>query len=227
MSQTLTAQGALDRLEHLYSRSVENLGAALSAYLETGRRPSAADRAEGLFAYPELRLSWRPGERPPEPPLRAFGRLARPGVYATTVTRPDLFRDYLLEQLTLLESDYGAAFEVAPSRQEIPFPYVLDRIDGGLDAARTVFTSAWAPEFSAPPKRALSNPKSVLQEWALGAGRALPVYRVADRSGPDHAPMFTVEVSVEGLAPLTARGRSRQEAEKAAATAMLEREGLL
>lgn len=99
-------------------------------------------------------------------------------------------------------------------------------LDGGIEAARAMFTSAWALEFSAPPKRSLSNPKSVLQEWALGAGRALPVYRVADRNGPDHAPVFTVEVSVEGVAPLTAQGRSRQEAEKAAATAMLEREGL-
>lgn len=145
MSETLTAQAALDRLEHLYSRSVENLGAALSAYLEAGRRPSATDRAEGLFAYPELRLSWRPGERPPEPPLRAYGRLARPGVYATTVTRPDLYRDYLLEQLTLLEADYGATFEVGPSRQEIPFPYVLDRIDGALDAAAATDLALYFP----------------------------------------------------------------------------------
>lgn len=99
-------------------------------------------------------------------------------------------------------------------------------LDGGLEAARSVFTSAWAAELSAPPRRALANPKSVLQEWALGQGRPLPAYRVTDRSGPDHAPVFTVEVAVQGVAPLTAQGRSRQEAEKAAATAMLEREGL-
>ena len=42
-----------------------------------------------------------------------------------------------------------------------------------------------------------------------------------------HAPRFTVEVRVKGLEPLSAQGRSRQEAEKAAAAAVLEREGLM
>ena len=58
-------------------------------------------------------------------------------------------------------------------------------------------------------------------------GRPLPTYRVADRTGSDHAPTFTIEVSVEGVEPLTAQGRSRQEAEKAAATALLKREGVI
>ncbi|WP_339914906.1 ribonuclease III [uncultured Brevundimonas sp.] len=99
--------------------------------------------------------------------------------------------------------------------------------DGGLDAARQVFDRAWAPEFAAAPQRAVSNPKSVLQEWALKLGRPLPVYRVVNRSGSDHAPTFTVEAVVEGVEALTATGRSRQEAEKAAATALLKREGLI
>jgi ribonuclease-3 len=100
-------------------------------------------------------------------------------------------------------------------------------LDGGLEAARAVFQRAWAEELSAPPAPALANPKSALQEWAQAQGRALPAYRVAGRAGSDHAPTFTVEVSVEGVEPLTAQGRSRQEAEKAAATAMLKREGVI
>ncbi len=44
------------------------------------------------------------------------------------------------------------------------------------------------------------------------------------RTGPDHAPLFTVEVAIDGLAPMEAEGRSRQEAEKAAAAALLARE---
>jgi ribonuclease-3 len=100
-------------------------------------------------------------------------------------------------------------------------------LDGGLEAARTVFDKAWASEFAAPPSRTVTNPKSALQEWAQGLGRPLPTYRIADRTGSDHAPTFTVEVSVEGVEPLTAQGRSRQEAEKAAATALLKREGVI
>ena len=100
-------------------------------------------------------------------------------------------------------------------------------LDGGIDAARRVFERAWAAELAAPPRRALTNPKSALQEWALGQGRPLPTYRIVERTGSDHAPTFTVEASVAGYEPLTARGRSRQEAEKAAATALLQREGVI
>lgn len=100
-------------------------------------------------------------------------------------------------------------------------------LDGGLDAARSAFERAWAEELAAPAPRGVSNPKSALQEWSLGAGRGLPAYRVVERTGADHSPTFTVEVDVPGLKPLTGRGRSRQEAEKAAAVALLTREGVI
>jgi ribonuclease-3 len=100
-------------------------------------------------------------------------------------------------------------------------------LDGGIDAARAVFDRAWAEELATPAPRALNNPKSALQEWSQGQGRALPGYRVVGQSGSDHAPTFTVEVSIPGVEPLTAQGRSRQDAEKAAATALLKREGVI
>ena len=100
-------------------------------------------------------------------------------------------------------------------------------LDGGIEAARRVFERSWAEELASPPPRALSNPKSTLREWALGRGLPLPSYRIATRTGSDHAPTFTVEVTIPGIEPLTARGRSRQDAEKAAATALLQREGVI
>lgn len=100
-------------------------------------------------------------------------------------------------------------------------------LDGGIEAARRVFERAWAEELAAPAPRALNNPKSALQEWSQGSGRPLPTYRVVGQTGSDHAPTFTVEVSIPGVEPLTAQGRSRQDAEKAAATAMLQREGVI
>ena len=100
-------------------------------------------------------------------------------------------------------------------------------LDSGIDAARAVFERAWAAELAAPPRRALTNPKSALQEWALARGKPLPTYRIVERTGSDHAPTFTVEASVAGYEPLTAQGRSRQDAEKAAATALLQREGVI
>ena len=90
-----------------------------------------------------------------------------------------------------------------------------------------MFEWAWAAELAAPPRKSLSNPKSALQEWALSQGKPLPTYRIVARAGSDHAPTFTVEASVEGYAPLTAPGRSRQDAEKAAAVGLLQREGVI
>ena len=100
-------------------------------------------------------------------------------------------------------------------------------LDGGIEAARAVFDRAWASELAAPPERGLANPKSALQEWAQGLGRALPTYRVTERTGSDHAPTFTILVEVDGVEPAAAQGRSRQDAEKAAAVALLQREGVI
>ncbi|HST92029.1 MAG TPA: AMP nucleosidase, partial [Brevundimonas sp.] len=140
----LSGPAALDRLETLYSQSVSNLRTAVGAFLRTGERADPAARAAGLFSYPELRVSWF-GERPDNLQQRAFARLSRPGVYATTITRPDLYRPYLLEQLSLLEADYGATFEVRPSEQEIPFPYVMDGSDVALDRSQTAAVARHFP----------------------------------------------------------------------------------
>ena len=99
--------------------------------------------------------------------------------------------------------------------------------DGGLTAAKAMFDIAWAEEFASPPAPALTNPKSALQEWAQAQGRPLPTYRVVERTGSDHAPTFVVEATVVGFDPVKQTGRSRQEAEKAAATALLKREGVI
>jgi ribonuclease-3 len=96
--------------------------------------------------------------------------------------------------------------------------------DGGLEAVRAVFQDLWSELIDSLPG-SLRDPKTALQEWAQGQGKPLPVYAVIGRSGPDHAPTFTVAVEVEGLPPASADGRSRQEAEKAAAAELLQREG--
>lgn len=125
------AAGFVDRLEMEYRSSVDALRTALQAFLSTGTPPDPKLRAAGAFAYPELRLHWPPGR--PYPRIgRAFARIGLPGRYSVTVTRPDLFREYLIEQLTLIRQDFEVEIEVGRSSQEIPFPYVLE---GGLDLA--------------------------------------------------------------------------------------------
>ena len=120
-----TASTLVAELDRLYRASVDRLQAALTAYLRDGTRPDPGTRLDGSFAYPEIRLHYRGGDDRPAP-IRSFGRLVTPGDYRISVTKPDLFADYLTEQLTLLIEDYGVEVEAVPGRQEIPFPYVLD-----------------------------------------------------------------------------------------------------
>ncbi len=98
--------------------------------------------------------------------------------------------------------------------------------DGGYDAVKAVFLPLWAGAIAGSANVSRSNPKSFLQEWAVANGKAPPAYTLIARKGPDHAPVFTIEAAVEGLAPQSASGRSRQEAEKAAALGLIEREQL-
>jgi AMP nucleosidase len=108
-----------------YNASVDRLRAALSNYLSDGTIPSATSRQNGDFCYPELVIIYAGVEREYSTNL-AFGRLEKSGTYRTTITRPELFADYLGTQLDLLIEQYEVQIEVQRSTQEIPFPYVLD-----------------------------------------------------------------------------------------------------
>lgn len=93
-------------------------------------------------------------------------------------------------------------------------------LDGGLEAARSFVEAQWAPLLEAdlaPPR----DPKTALQEWAQGRGLPLPSYREIGRTGPDHAPQFLVEVSVDGLPPQQGEGPSKRVATREAAERML------
>jgi ribonuclease-3 len=99
-------------------------------------------------------------------------------------------------------------------------------IDGGLEVARAFFLAAWAEEFADVDAEKAKDPKTQLQEWAQGRGLPAPKYELAKRTGPDHAPSFTVRVLVDGLEAEEGQGSSLRDAEKAAALVMLmKREG--
>ncbi len=65
------------------------------------------------------------------------------------------------------------------------------------------------------------DPKTALQEWAQARNLPVPEYEIIARSGPDHAPIFTVQVHVKGRPSLQGEGSSRKAAEKEAAQYML------
>lgn len=93
-------------------------------------------------------------------------------------------------------------------------------LDGGLAPARKFIERGWAPQFTSGPLEA-KDPKTLLQEWAQGQGHPLPDYSVLSRTGPDHAPVYEVEVRVAGDDAATATGSSKRDAERHAAAALL------
>lgn len=98
-------------------------------------------------------------------------------------------------------------------------------LDAGLEAARAFIHKHWkARAFAEDAAR--RDAKTELQEWAHARYGVTPVYRVTDRSGPDHEPVFKVVVEIDGARPASGVSRSKRAAEQAAATALLEREGV-
>jgi AMP nucleosidase len=146
MSQLVTPQAAVDRLEHMHTTAVTALVTAVRRFAETGAAPTGEERA--AFRYPELRVTYMPTGPAPRV-ARAFGQLMGPGEYVVSITQPGFFRDYLLEQLTLLTSDYeGVELSVRASDTEIPYSFVLDT--AGADAFDNVPAEALARYFPSP-----------------------------------------------------------------------------
>ncbi|MEO1205366.1 MAG: ribonuclease III [Pseudomonadota bacterium] len=98
-------------------------------------------------------------------------------------------------------------------------------LDAGFDKARGVVRRLWDPYTHRLPSIAV-DAKTGLQEWAQGQGLALPRYVELNRTGPDHAPVFTAEVRIDNHAPAQGEGTSKRIAEQSAAGAFLVREGI-
>ncbi|WP_373387261.1 AMP nucleosidase [Pseudomonas alcaligenes] len=131
-----TAEEAVERLAELHRQASGALSLALKLYLKERSQPGEDERA--LFRYPELRLTYHcQGEVPSS--VRAYAKVQVPGTYRVTVTHPQDFRGYLLDQLRPLMEDFTVTVEVGFSQQNIPYPYVVEQGDelagSGVSAA--------------------------------------------------------------------------------------------
>ena len=99
-------------------------------------------------------------------------------------------------------------------------------LDGGMEAARAFILRYWDGQFGALNDD-MRDAKTALQEWAQARkGGGGPAYKLVSREGPDHAPVFVIEARVSGAEPVIGQGRSKREAEQAAAKALLESLGV-
>ena len=92
--------------------------------------------------------------------------------------------------------------------------------DAGFDAARDVVLQLWGDRVTTVKDDA-RDAKTALQEWAQARGLPPPAYVETARSGPDHAPQFTILASLETGPEAEATAGSKRQAEQAAAKALL------
>ncbi len=132
MPSSLSPQAALEELNTRYERARNALAQALHRYAQCGATPTGEERA--LFRYPELRVTYA-SDAPAPKTSRAFGQLIWPGEYLTTITQPEFFGAYLVEQLSYLVADYDVDIAVRTGETEIPYVFALDAADSVVDKA--------------------------------------------------------------------------------------------
>jgi AMP nucleosidase len=132
-TQSFTDAGAaLAHARTIYDSGTAHLRASLQAFVsgtELGPRVRAC--------YPFVRVRVDTVARADS--RLAYGFVAGPGVYETTLTRPDLFERYYREQFELLLKNHGVALEVGLSSQPIPVHFSLaehDHLEGSLTPER-------------------------------------------------------------------------------------------
>ncbi|MEL6684199.1 MAG: ribonuclease III [Pseudomonadota bacterium] len=94
--------------------------------------------------------------------------------------------------------------------------------DGGFDAARAAILRLWGDRIHNVAADA-RDAKTALQEWAQARGEVPPQYVEVARTGPDHQPVFTIEVRLASGATEQATAGSKRQAEQAAAAALLKK----
>ena len=95
-------------------------------------------------------------------------------------------------------------------------------MDAGFEAARTVVLRLWADRIGQVDDDA-RDAKTALQEWAQARGEVPPDYVEVAREGPDHQPLFTIEVRLASGYTQQAVAGSKRQAEQAAAAALLQK----
>jgi len=125
-------EDALAQVQAIYRSSVEHLRGALQRFV------AGADGGQHVRAcYPFVRVRTDTVARADS--RLSYGFVAGPGSFETTLTRPDLFASYYLEQFRLLLLNHGVGVEIGTSAQPIPVHFSLaenDHIEGSMGAER-------------------------------------------------------------------------------------------
>ena len=112
------ASAAVEHLCTLYAQATDYLVARFQETLQSGEI-----RARYRAFYPEIRITTSVHDQPDS--RLSFGYVPEPGTYATTVTRPDLFRNYLKQQIGLLLKNHRVPVTIGLSDTPIPLHFAM------------------------------------------------------------------------------------------------------
>ena len=130
------AAAALAQVVRIYDSSIQHLRHSMQLFV-------AGDDSVGhaRACYPLIRIHTHTVSRASVPDIArlSYGFVAGPGRFETTLTRPDLYHDYYLEQFSLLLQNHGVELEVGTSTQPIPVHFSFsehDHVEGNMNAER-------------------------------------------------------------------------------------------
>ena len=95
-------------------------------------------------------------------------------------------------------------------------------LDADFETAKAMVLRLWGSRVDSVDADA-RDPKTALQEWAQARKQTPPSYTEVSRSGPDHAPVFTISVTLQSGESEQATAASKRLAQQAAAKTLLER----
>jgi len=152
-----------------------------------------------------------------------FNRLVRKESCADVARMIDLGSALILSRS---EDSHGGRDKTAILGDAMEAVIAAVYLDGGYPAASAMILRLWQALLEKAGDPAL-DPKSALQEWSQGLNLGIPDYETLDRTGPDHAPLFTIRVRVPNNGTAEGQGASKQAAEQEAARALLAQLGLI
>ena len=143
------AAAAVERLRSLYAQSTRFLCDRFASAMSDG-----APRSRFRAFYPEIRIVTTTFAQVDS--RLSFGHVSEPGVYATTVTRPDLFAKYLEQQIALLIQNHGVPVLIGPSTTPIPVHFAVAN-DGSITVPQEGAAQFTLRDFFDVPDLATTN----------------------------------------------------------------------
>ncbi|MEM9966996.1 MAG: ribonuclease III [Pseudomonadota bacterium] len=215
-------RGFEDRIGHRFTKSELLIRAVTHSSMSSGSRHDnqrlefLGDRVLGLVmaeALLEVDPNATEGQLAPR-----FNALVRKEACASVAREIDLGRVMRLGRSEMIS---GGRRKQALLGDGIEAVIAAVYLDGGFAAAKSMILRLWGKRIYQVEKDA-RDAKTALQEWAQARKLAPPSYDQIDRSGPDHAPIFTIVARLENGKEAAATAPSKRAAEQAAATLLLE-----